>query len=66
MTNDLISRSALKADLLSKGIFPAVVSRAINRAPAVDAVQVVRCNECKHFNLQSMECENDSISTDVV
>ena len=31
----------------------------IEDAPTVDAVPVVRCKDCKHFNLQSMECEND-------
>lgn len=33
-------------------------------APTVDAVHVVRCRDCKHFNMQEMECENDAISTD--
>lgn len=42
MTNDLISRSALKADLLSKGVLPAVVSRAIDRAPAITPESLVR------------------------
>ena len=32
--------------------------------PAVDAVPVVRCKDCKHFNLRSMECENEAVSTD--
>ena len=32
--------------------------------PTVDAVPVVRCKNCKYFNLQSMECENDAVSTD--
>ena len=30
----------------------------------VDAVEVVRCKDCKHFNMQRMECENDYVSTD--
>lgn len=49
MNNDLISRSALLADLSEKGFLPAIVQRAIERAPAVDAVEVVRCGKCKHW-----------------
>ena len=48
MNDDLISRSALLADLREKGFLPAIVQRSIERAPAVDAVPVVRCRECKH------------------
>ena len=47
MNDDLISRSALLADLREKGFLPAIVQRAIERAPAVDAVPVIRCRECK-------------------
>ena len=32
--------------------------------PAVDVVPVVRCRDCKHFNMKSMECENEAVSTD--
>lgn len=49
MNDDLISRSALLADLREKGFLPGIVRRAIERAPAVDAVEVVRCRECKHW-----------------
>ena len=54
MTNDLISRSAL----LEQECFmdddngfrcSVVLSTDIRRAPAVDAVEVVRCKDCKHF-----------------
>ena len=50
MNDDLISRGALLADLREKGFLPAIVQRAIERAPAVDAVEVVMCRECKHWN----------------
>lgn len=40
MDNDLISRSALLADLREKGFSPAIVQRAIERAPTVDAVEI--------------------------
>lgn len=42
----------------------ASVRAAISNAPAVDAVPVVRCKDCKHFNLKTHECENEDISTD--
>ncbi len=45
---DLISRSALKQDLLKRSFYPVIVKRALEDAPAVDAVPVVRCKECKH------------------
>ena len=32
--------------------------------PAADVVPVVRCLECKHFNLETHECENELLSTD--
>lgn len=40
MQNDLISRSALKKDLLDRSFFPAIVKTALENAPAVDAVEV--------------------------
>ena len=46
--NDLISRSALKNDLLDRSFFPVIVKNAIENAPAVDAVEVVRCKDCKY------------------
>lgn len=33
-------------------------------APAVDAVPVVRCRDCKYFNLHTYECENEYVATD--
>ena len=48
MENDLISRSALKKDLLDRSFFPVIVKNALENTPAVDAVEVVRCKDCKH------------------
>lgn len=36
----------------------------IDEAPAADVAPVVRCRECKHFNLETHECENELLSTD--
>ena len=58
MNNDLISRSALLADLREKGFLPAIVQRSIERAPAVDAVEVVRCKKCKHCDPESYHCDH--------
>lgn len=59
-----IDADALKKSLLEKGFYPAIVKRAIEDAPTVDAVEVVRCKDCKHFNFEHMECENEAVSTD--
>lgn len=36
--NDLISKQALKEDLLKRGFYPVIVKCALENAPAVDAV----------------------------
>ena len=73
MDNDLISRSALIAEhcdgcnAIALGQCDHDVCGAaqlIMEAPAVDAVEVVRCKDCKHFNMREMECQNDAVSTD--
>ena len=38
--------------------------REIAEMPAADVVPVVRCKDCKHFNFEHMECENEAVSTD--
>lgn len=37
---------------------------AVHRLPVADVVPVVRCKDCKHFNFEHMECENEAVSTD--
>lgn len=44
-----IDADALKKDLLEKGFYPAIVKRAIEDAPTVDAVEVVRCKDCQNL-----------------
>ena len=48
--NDLISRKALIAeyDRVHVGA-PGGARKLMEDAPAVDAVEVVRCKDCKHF-----------------
>ena len=38
--------------------------RAIATIPSADVEPVVRCKDCKHFNFEHMECENEAVSTD--
>ena len=61
MQNDLISRSALKKDLLDRSFFPAIVKAALEKAPAVDAVEVVRCKDCVFYDFG--ECCNPTMDT---
>nr|DAH27053.1 MAG TPA: hypothetical protein [Caudoviricetes sp.] len=37
---------------------------AVHRLPVADVAPVVRCKDCKHFNFEHMECENEAVSTD--
>lgn len=72
MNNDLISRSALVKSIKTTVSDKAVKALAlvkVNTAPAVDAVEVVRCGECR-FNADNMEadplCLNDYTGADIV
>ena len=47
--DELISKQALKEDLLKRGFYPVIVKCALEDAPAVDAVEVVRCKDCRRF-----------------
>jgi hypothetical protein len=53
MENDLISRKALIADLrTAKGlgsIIAETIVRFLKKQPTVDAVEVVRCKDCKYY-----------------
>ena len=44
----LIDAEELKKELLSRAFFPALVKHAIEKCQTVDAVEVVRCKDCKH------------------
>jgi hypothetical protein len=35
-----------------------VLRHEIDNAPTVDAVEVVRCKDCKHYNVFRLECHN--------
>ena len=46
---DLIHRDELKQTLLDLGFYPAIVKSALEKAPTVDAVEVVRCKDCNVY-----------------
>lgn len=46
MEDKLISSRWLINNLLNKSFYPAIVKSSIESAPAVDAVEVVRCKDC--------------------
>ena len=61
--SDLISRSALIAeyDRVHKGAAGGA-RKLMEDAPAVDAVEVVRCKDCKHYRKYSdfvVDCSRD-------
>lgn len=37
----------------------------VNSAPTIDAVPVVRCKDCKFFNMHEKECECGYVATDL-
>lgn len=59
MNNDLISRKALiyAYDKAHQGP-PGVARKLMEEAPGVDAVEVVRCKDCKHASFYS--CKEDA------
>ena len=57
MNDDLISRSAfLKRMMRTARYF--YVKFDIMEEPAVDAVEVVRCKDCKHCNPENYHCDH--------
>lgn len=39
-------------------------AKVLKKIPVADVVPVVHCRDCKHFNHEHMECENEAVSTD--
>lgn len=58
----LIDADALMDEANSDGAYGYVDAKQISEAPTVDAVPLVRCRECKHYELNAMgekSCFND-------
>ena len=64
----LIDANALKANFSILGEFAkdlwhaATILSVIDNAPTVEAVEVVRCKDCKHYVLQACACRNDNFN----
>lgn len=52
---EYIDKEALKEALLERGFYPAIVKGVLEKAPTVDAVEVVRCKQCESHNLCKFE-----------
>ena len=44
-----IDADEFKKDLIHLGFFPALVARALEKAPTADVVEVVRCKNCRYW-----------------
>ena len=58
MMDDLIHRDGLKQTLLDLGFYPAIVKSALEKAPTIDAVEVVRCKDCNHCDPENYHCDH--------
>ncbi len=47
---DLIDRNAMLKTLENSGVLGKFAKFLIKKQPTVDAVEVVRCKDCKHYN----------------
>lgn len=58
--NELLKISICTDDLYGMGIFEGLdrATRRVNDAPAVDAVAVVRCRDCKHWDVEGLYCHH--------
>lgn len=50
--------------LTHRSDFENAVKQLLYQQPIIDAVPVVRCRDCKWFDLYEMECINNAVSTD--
>lgn len=59
MTNEkrLIDANALIEEANAEGAYGYVDAKQIADAPTVDAVEVVRCRECKHWHKETLFCD---------
>lgn len=64
ISRDMAIARLTKVEVTEKIPTMTAAKRAIADMPAADVVPVVRCKDCKHFNFERMECENEAVSTD--
>lgn len=56
---DALKERAIRVSTVKEHCYmKAVGIHEIDKAPTVDAVEVVRCKECKYYNVFRLECHN--------
>lgn len=62
-----IDADKLKQDLIhNRSFYPAIVKSAIENAPTADVVEVVRCENCRHYHAEKGGwCERHDFEFDV-
>ena len=53
---------ALKDTHIGLAIDKGKMFRLIENAPTVDAVEVVRCKDCRHYVLHALACRNEHMN----
>lgn len=53
---DLVSRSYLCKEYIKHDFFPAIIRNILWKAPAVDAVVVIRCKNCGWYRPEDESC----------
>ena len=56
----LIDANALIKEANTDGAYGYVDAKQIADAPTIDAVEVVRCRDCKHWDAETWFCDNHS------
>lgn len=51
-------RLATKQGSIDYGMFTLGIQQAVDEQPAIDAVPVVRCRECKHCDPENNHCDH--------
>lgn len=51
-------RLATKQGSIDYGMFTLGIQQAVDEQPTVDAVEVVRCRECKHCDPENHHCDH--------
>ena len=52
----------IDADKARKEATVDLVVHLLDRQPTIDAVPVVRCKNCKHYNLQALACTHNNFN----
>ena len=63
MAKEYIERDSL-IELANNRVDGVIDANDIAMFPTADVVEVVRCKDCKHFDMKKMECQNEEVSTD--